>query len=106
MKSRVLLYFFFYLAVMGCSAPSVPEVFTDSPKLPKIYPDYIDVTVPINIAPLTFQLDEPADEMVARYAVDNKEIVFVDKVQPEIDDWHALTEQAKGGAISVDVYAR
>jgi hypothetical protein len=106
MKNIKLTYIVFCLALMGCSSPSVPEVFTDSPNLPKIYPDYTDVTVPINIAPLTFQLDEPADEMIARYAVDNKEIVFVDKVQPEIDDWHALTEQAKGGAISVDVYAR
>ena len=49
------------LAVIGCAGPSVPDVYTDSKALPKIYPDYTDVTIPINIAPLTFQLDEEAD---------------------------------------------
>jgi hypothetical protein len=83
----------------------VPEVFTETDRLPKIYPDYTDVTVPINIAPLTFQLDEPADEMVARFAAGDEEVVCAGKAQPDIDDWHTLTEKAKGGAITVDVYA-
>jgi len=91
---------------MGCSGPSVPEVFNDSKALPKIYPDYTDVTIPINMAPLTFELDEAADEMIARYAVGDEEIVCGGKAQPDMDDWSNLKEKAKGGAITVDVYAR
>ncbi len=91
---------------MGCSGPSVPEVYTDSKVLPDIYPDYTNVTVPINIAPLTFELDEKADEMIARYTAGDEELVFADKVQPALDDWRMLTEKAKGGAIKVDVYSR
>ena len=43
---------------MGLSACSVsiPENYTQADTLPKIYPDYIDVTIPVNIAPLAFQL--------------------------------------------------
>ena len=92
--------------LMGCGSPSVPEEYTETGRLPKIYPDYTGVTVPVNIAPLTFQLDEEADEMIARYAVGNQEMVFADKAQPDMDDWRSLTEAAKGGAITVDVYAR
>ena len=103
---KQLAYIGFCLAMMGCSAPSVPEAFTDSKNLPKIYPDYTDVTIPINIAPLTFELDEKADEMIARYSAGDKEIVCADKAQPDMDDWRTLTEKAKGGAITVDVYAR
>ena len=103
---KQLAYIGFCLAMMGCSGPSVPEVFTDSKNLPKIYPDYTDVTIPINIAPLTFELDEKADEMIARYSAGDKEIVCADKAQPDMDDWRTLTEKAKGGAITVDVYAR
>ena len=55
------IYIGFCLVMMGCTGPSVPEAFTESDRLPKIYPDYTDVTVPVNIAPLTFQLDEAAD---------------------------------------------
>ena len=103
---KQLAYIGLCLAIMGCSAPSVPEAFTDSKNLPKIYPDYTDVTIPINIAPLTFELDEKADEMIARYSAGDKEIVCADKAQPDMDDWRTLTEKAKGGAITVDVYAR
>jgi len=74
--------------------------------LPKIYPDYTNVTIPVNMAPLTFKLDEEADGMIARYAVGDEEIICEGKAQPDIDDWRALTEKAKGGAITVDVYAR
>ena len=103
---RKLAYIGFCLTIIGCSGPSMPEVFTDSKTLPKIYPDYTDVTIPINMAPLTFELDEVADEMIARFAVGDEEIVCAGKAQPEIDDWHTLTEKAKGGAITVDVYTR
>jgi hypothetical protein len=91
--------------MVGCGGPSVPEVYTDSKALPKIYPDYIDVTIPINIAPLTFELDEAADNMIARFAVGDEEIVCEGKAQPDMDAWRALAEKAKGSAITVDVYA-
>ena len=106
MRIRNIAYIGFCLAVIGCTSPSVPEVFTNSKALPKIYPDYINVTIPVNIAPLTFELDEEADEMIARYAVGDDEVVCADKMQPDMDDWRALTEKAKGNAITVDVYAR
>ena len=106
MSIRNIAYIVLGLALMGCAGPSVPTVFTDSKELPKIYPDYTDVTVPINIAPLTFELDEQADEMIARYAVGGEEIVCADKAQPDMEAWRTLTEKAKGGAITVDVYAR
>lgn len=103
---RKLLYITFCLAVVGCSGPSVPENFTESKSLPKIYPDYTDVTVPVNIAPLTFELDEEADGMIAHYAFGDEEIVCEGKAQPKMSDWRTLTEKAKGAAITVDVYAR
>lgn len=106
MRIRNILYIGLCLAMMGCSGPSVPEVFTESKDLPNIYPDYTNVTIPTNIAPLTFELDEAVDEMIARYAVGDKELVFEGKAQPQMDDWRMLTEKAKGGAMTVDVYAR
>ena len=102
---RKLAYIVFCLAVVGCGGPSVPEVFTDSKALPKIYPDYIDVTIPVNMAPLTFELDEAADNMIARFAVGDEEIVCEGKAQPDMDAWRMLAEKAKGSAITVDVYA-
>ena len=91
MRIRHLLYIGCCMVLVGCASPSVPETFTETNRLPKIYPDYTDVTIPINIAPLTFQLDEAADGMIARYAVGDEEIICEGKAQPETDDWRRTT---------------
>ena len=58
MKTKLFAIIGFCLTTIGCSSPSVPDTFTDSRSLPRIYPDYTNVTIPVNIAPLTFELDE------------------------------------------------
>ena len=104
MKARTLLYL--CVVLVGCTSPKVPETYTDSKSLPKIYPDYTDVTIPINMAPLTFELDTLADDMIARFAAGDAEIICQGKAQPDADDWRTLVEKARGGKITVDVYAR
>ena len=104
MKRTRLLYIACCCWLAFACSPSVPTSFSESDRLPKIYPDYVDVTVPVNIAPLTFELDEEADEMIARYSAGSEEVVCAEKMQPSLSEWRALT--AVGGTISVDVYAR
>lgn len=95
------------LILTACNRVEVPTDFTQSNNLPAIYPDYVDVTVPVNIAPLTFEMKGNVAEMVARYSFGNDEIVCGgDKAQPEIDEWKALAEKAKGNAIKVEVYTK
>ena len=94
------------LLMTACMQPSIPTEFSQSDQFPNIYPDYIDVTIPINIAPLTFLFDEPNDGMVARYAIDGEEIVCADAMQPDEGEWSQLVEKAKGKAIEVDVFSK
>ena len=96
------------LMATACQQATVPTSFTDTGRQPDIYPDYRDVTVPVNIAPLTFEMDSTAaDEMVARFSTEGYELVSGgDKVQPDIDDWRQLTAKAAGKAISVELYTR
>ena len=93
-----------FLLLSSCGGPSVPSVFTQKDQLPAIYPDYTQVMVPVNMASLSFEYDGEADEMVARYAVGNDDIVC--NGQPAIDEWHSLAQKAKGNAITVEVYTR
>ena len=97
------LFHLFAFLLLGCTA-SVPESYTESQELPKVYPDVIDVTVPLNIAPLTFQLDEEADGMIARYQRDGIEVVCEGKMQPSMSEWRELT--TKAGDINVDVFVK
>ena len=95
------------LALVACHSATVPGEYAQSDSLPDIYPDYTDVTIPVNIAPLTFMLNSEADELVARLSYGNEEMVVGgDKIQPDVDDWRKLLQQAQGGDITVEVYAR
>ena len=89
---------------MSCGKVSIPTDYTQSSALPTIYPDYVDVTIPVNIAPLTFEADVPVDDMVASYTAGDQNIVCGGQMQPDLDEWRELTAKAKGGAITVDVY--
>ena len=95
----------FCVALFTACGTKLPTEFDEKDEWPKIYPDYVNVTIPVNIAPLTFELDEKADKMVARYKAGDVEIVCADKMQPDIDDWRELTASAKGKDIQVDVFA-
>ena len=96
------------LLLSACSGASIPESYTQADGLPTIYPDYADVTVPVNIAPLSFQLEDAnATDAVVRFSCGEEEIICGGlKAQPAISDWHTLCDKAKGGDITVDVYAR
>ena len=89
---------------MACGN-KIPQQFNESEELPNIYPDYTNVTVPVNIAPLTFEIDGKASNIVARLTAGNKEIICGGKkIQPDADDWKLLAESAKGDAIKVEVF--
>ena len=94
------------LLLTACGTPQVPEHYTQTDLLPKIYPDYAEVTMPVNMAPLRFELLTGADDAVTRFSAGNQEIVCSGlKARPEVDEWHQLAAAAEGGSIGVEVYA-
>ena len=99
--------FLFPLLLLSCGK-KVPQQYAESDELPTIYPDYTNVTVPVNIAPLTFELDDKADDMVARLTAGDEEVVCGgSKIQPGMDEWRQLVQSAlrqQTRAIQVEVY--
>ena len=89
--------------------PSVPTDAAKVDKVPTIQPDYTDVMVPPNIAPLNFKVLENSEECVARftaadgtsysYGVENK--ILIDE-----DEWKEMLEASKGKSIKVEVFAK
>lgn len=95
------------LLLCSCHRTSVPEKYESVSMPPTIYPDYIDVTVPVNIAPLCFELLVGVDEAVTRFSSAGAEIVCGGiKACPSVDEWRELTAKACGSSISVEVYAK
>ena len=91
----------------ACHQAKVPNSYTDSQTEADIYPDYRDVTIPINMAPLHFELITAADETITRFSGGRMEIVCEgQKVMPDMSDWRELTGRTKGDKITVEVFAR
>ncbi len=93
---------------MAACQPGVPSTFSESGRQADLYPDVADVTVPVNIAPLTFQMDTTeVEEMVARFSCGDKSFTCGgEKIQPDEADWRSLASAAQGGSITVDLYTR
>ena len=71
-QSRFIYLWFLLLIFMGagCSSsePVAEEILSEQPA---IFPDYLDVTIPANIAPLCFCLEtEIGEEAVATVSCD------------------------------------
>ena len=104
MKKLTILFAF--AALLTACNSGLPKEFRQSEALPNIYPDYTDVTVPINIAPLTFEIDGTPQEMAVRFTAGQQEVICTgEKIQPAADDWQTLVQSAAGKAIQVEVYA-
>ena len=101
--------FFIHIILLGflsflTSCTPTPKDVVMQDELPPIYPDYCDVTIPENIAPLNFLLRADCEAIEVK-AVDltlnasGNEAVF------DIDDWKALMQQSADKEVEVTVTA-
>lgn len=104
---KKLLRLLLLVALLGaCRQAQVPDGYRQVDRNVPIYPDYAGVTIPVNIAPLCFELLAPADDAVTRFTAGERQLVCGGlKVRPDIDEWRELTAAASGDSISVEVFA-
>ncbi len=91
------------LLLSSCGRWENPSMHSD--ELPPIYPDYIDVTVPSNIAPLNFMVDG-AERVQAVISLDGRELARtagkeVVSVGPK--DWAEILKLSAGRSVDVQV---
>ena len=110
-SSYIILLGFAVMFFSSCADhPSVPSEASASSVLPPIFPDYCDVTVPCNIAPLNFML--PADEYeacVARITMpDGQQQTYGKGVKVQIpeEEWHTMLAVSKGKSMKVEVWGK
>lgn len=77
--------------------------------VPKIFPDYVDVTIPVGIAPMDFALSDAEDgiiDVVVRGSQSGEMHVQGKYADFDVDEWHKLTEQNKGAELVFTVCAQ
>ena len=100
------------VVMASLSACCYPPAWKDAKEInqfPKIFPDYVGVTVPANIAPLDFNMaDEDIEDMYVcvqgpktiegLYSYGKKYAEF------EVDEWHDFLKKNKGEKLIVSVF--
>ena len=104
MIRKSIILFTFLLSLFTSCTPTPTDVATQD-ALPPIYPDYCDVTIPENIAPLNFLIREDCEAIEVKAGeltlnASGNEAVF------DIDDWKELMQQAADKELEVTVTAR
>lgn len=96
-----------FLLLSACTSKKTPKEFEQLDTYPAIFPDYIGVTIPSNIAPLRFKLLTGADEelVVIKSSREELSVGSTDGsfLIPE-SEWKDLLEQSKGDSLTVTVY--
>jgi hypothetical protein len=76
-------------------------------RFPSITPDYVDVMVPPNIAPLNFIVEEPGDRFFVRLSGNAGEGIEIISKKPDIripmKKWKRLLGANKGGSYRMDI---
>ena len=95
----------------GCkSTPKVPDSSTPVKETVRIYPDYRDIVIPPNIAPLNIQVQSAGQAFVATFDGGGMQVVAGsnDGNTLKIDStaWRQMLDKARGQSVRVTVYAR
>lgn len=97
------------IALFAACSTSVPKDAKDNHKTVTVFPDYMEVTIPYNIAPLNFHVDDDDAEDYVSVVEDkngNQLVAGGQDAQFDEDDWHALLAENKGKNLTVTVYVQ
>jgi len=84
------------------------ETYTDISSPPSIYPDYTDLVIPSNIAPMNFRIEHPGAKYFVRIYTSDKQDIEIVSGKPEIiiplKKWRKLLKANHGKSVFYDVY--
>jgi len=102
------LLFYLSLISLSCSGPTIRQ-YSETGKDPDIYPDYREVTVPVNIAPLNFRLRNWEKQGMLFIEGNNKRLKLFSSngrftISPSA--WKKLLKANAGGKIKLTVFIK
>lgn len=90
---------------------TVPQDASANNQKVVIYPDYTDVTIPANIAPLNFMVKSGGSEFVVQVKVQGKEVMVAGGeddgvVQFDTTEWRKTLSDNRGKDLDITVYSK
>lgn len=122
MKMNILLYkkylssfancrlaaFFVIVVALVTSCTGNHRQASEIKRAAKIFPEYYNVTLPKNIAPINFIIREPGSKFRVEIAGENGNPVVISQRSPKIkihiEKWHQLLEANAGKQLNIDIF--
>jgi WD40 repeat protein len=96
-------------AVSGRHMPSVDGAALVS-RLPRIHPDYSEIVIPPNIAPMNFVIREPGSRFLVRIGSNKGDPIEIDASSSRIvipaSSWRSLLQANQGNKLYVDIHVK
>lgn len=106
---KILYTLLSLLLFVACTTETVSNAKEEAVQ-PHIYPDYLGVTIPVNIAPLCFCMADEAALCIDAVITDRHGHQLhsqgEESVDFDVDEWHTLLGQNRGDSLSVTVSAK
>ncbi len=87
-----------------------PQRYEQSDNIPKIFPDYIGITIPVNIAPMNFLLGEHDEKSIVVFTDARGHRFFIKtrnkKIQIPAKKWTKLLQKSAEQSYQVEVYSK
>lgn len=98
------------LAVLATACRFEPRNYEMVHRQPNIFPDYTNVVIPPNIAPLNFYINDTADNYRVRISSARGKAIELSQSSPSviipIGKWQKLLQANKGNVLLVEVFAK
>ena len=109
-RNTILLFYLFTLLLFLAACSETVKDAKQETAQPNIYPDYIGVTIPVNIAPLNFCMADEKASVIDAVITDRHGNTLhsqgEESLDFDIDDWQTLLGQNRGDSLSVTVSAK
>lgn len=105
---KIFVFVVFTICILFSACSNTPENVTKVDQLPPIFPDYTDVTIPVGIAPLNFNVMGQVDRVDVVVKGSKKGEIHTNGTWAafDIEDWHELVRANRGGKLMVTVCAK
>lgn len=100
------------ILILGCTtacSTDIPGEYDSSEAKPMLEPDYMEIDIPCNIAPLNFSIGHKGDDYVSHFYTNADKTGFTvtgKTTDIDLDEWHSLVGNAQGDTLFIDVFVK
>jgi len=111
MKQLIKILPYYFLLLLPACSDGIPKDSLKIDKSVQLYPDYTEVTIPCNIAPLNFVVKEDGSDCAVRVSDEKNNSIIVrggKKMEVRFPEkkWKRLLSENKGKYLTYDVFVK